>query len=278
MLLISSSLNGGVRSESVHASHEGQRERLRDLSVLVRVKEDGSMRVEQQFSLAVHGGTVRRGPSLSYLTVFKGPGALILDNGFEVESVRRNGIDEPFRVIDEGGISKLVIGSKDVFLEHAEHHYEISYRAEGDWRYTPGEVSAFFDVLFPFELFHVESVRFELELPEGTSLLYHTPVIGLSESPKGSTDHRSTTSTEGLIVETTAPIRAGGFFYVNVSWSNESVIHPSRWIMVVRQHPRLALSAFVAAVLLLALIELFLQILQRHRHPRPLPASAEAQG
>ena len=128
----------GLAQEGETPAEVPARESLETLDVLIEVMRDGRVRVEQTFRLRTTGGTIQRGPVLHYLTVFRGPGGLVLDNGMEVEEVWRNGQPEPFRGVKDGGHLRLTCGSRDVFLEPGTHEYSIVSVARGDWRYENG--------------------------------------------------------------------------------------------------------------------------------------------
>ncbi|MEX2580065.1 MAG: DUF2207 domain-containing protein [Verrucomicrobiales bacterium] len=244
-----------LRAEHLRAEHAHEAAlvapRLHSLEVTVEEKRDGTVEVEQTFTLEAEGRTIRRGPVLNFVTVFHGPAELVLDNGMKVESVVRKGEAEPFQEVRGDGQRLLFIGSEDVVLEHGRHEYTVRYRALGGWRKRGGELFDAFDVTGPFQGFVIDRVRARVILPSGVALERHsTSLTGSKAEGPGFT---VVGSGNELAVETTAPLVGNHSLFLNTSWSAAGFSGRRHWVQVLLQHPRLPLSAFGGAALLLAL-------------------------
>jgi len=230
------------------------------------------VRREQVFDLEVNGGAVRRGPIFRYLTLFRGPGDLVLENGMDVTEVLRDGEREPFRAVTEDGFLRLTIGSRDHLLKHRTHRYTIRTVAEGDWEHRDGLTSGTFDVLGPLAGYAIDSARVRLRLPDGVRMERYTPAI--RDSRGHSIDVEvSETSTE-LVFEAGDALPPKSGFFVNAAWPSAGFATRSHWGLILRQHPKLPLTAFSAALLFAALLLLVFRVATAAGRRRSVSAAA----
>lgn len=254
--------------EHDHSHESANPDRLESLVSIQEVGRDGTTTVEQRFSLFVSGENIKRGPVLSFLTVFRGPGGLVLDKDFEVLELWRDGVPEPFRIeLHEGG-GKLYCGSKDVFLEPGTYDYVLRYRTDGGWKSRGGELIGEFDASGPFQNLSVAEARMIVRLPQGVKLGRYSPVVYGVDAP--APGYESEVKGGELLVSAAGPLAADHLFLVNAVWNDDGFVRPSLWSETLRQHPKVGLSLFSASLLLVALILL----LRRIAISRPSPAAA----
>lgn len=267
----------GLRAEEGHHEEHGHdhekkevvpdpSERIQSLDLSYVIRRDGTVEFEQRFRLGVAGVAIRRGPVLNYLTVFEGPGGLILDNELEILEVTRDGSPEVFRAEPRDGFTTLFIGASDRDLEHRVHEYSIRGRTQSDWRQGEGEFSAVFDLVGPLPRVPIDSLSAKIHLPEGVTLSQFTPaitgVIDPAASRKGPA-FESGVADGVLTVRATSALGAERSFFVNLSWPSETFATKSQWLKVMRQHPRIPLAGFSAFLLLWALLLIVKRIVQR---------------
>lgn len=252
MVLTTTPLRAEEGLPGVAAKATPARESIESLDVLVEVLRDGRVRLEQTFVLRVTGASIRRGPVLNYLTAFRGPGGLVLENGMEVEEVWRNDVPEPFRAVSEGGHLRLTCGASDVFLEHGRHTYVIRSIARGDWKYEGGLTMGAFDVLGPLHGFAIDSARVRFRLPDGVSLDRKTVALRTATGKLVAYDTSSTTTE--WVVRTTEPLGEGSAFFLNAVWPSGGFVTKSHWLEIIKQHPKLPLTGFSALLLFCVLL------------------------
>ncbi len=240
-------------------------ERIRALESDYQIRRDGSVAFEQRFVLGVAGAAIRRGPVLNYLTAFRGPGGLTLDSEVEILEVRRDGEPEPFRLERRDGFLSLFVGSADRALEHREHRYYVRGRMEADWRRGEGEFAATIDVLGPLPALPIDAAEVEIRLPEGVPVQNFTAAAtgAVVDSERRGPPCEALATGNVLQVRTTAPLDENPSFFINLSWPSASFATKSQWPKVLRQHPRLPLSAISAVLLLWALAALLTQAARR---------------
>ncbi len=239
-------------------------ERIHSLEVEYEIRRDGTVVFEQRFLLGVAGAAIRRGPLLSYLTVFQGPGGLILDNELEILDVRRDGEPEPFHVKRGEGFLSLYVGEPDRLLEHRDHRYLVRGRMEADWRRGEGEFSTAFDVVGSLPTLPIDEASVVVRLPEGVAPSRFTPSVSGVDPAAERNGPAWNMREEGraTVVRTTAAMGRNRSFFVNLAWPSETFATKSHWLKVMRQHPRLPLAGFSAILLVWALLLLVRRVVR----------------
>ena len=229
-------------------------ERVTSLELTHEVSRDGYVDVEQRFRFLVEGKKVKRGFRISYLTVFRGPGQLVLENQMEVLEVLHEGAPFPYEIERSHGQLFLTIGEEENLLEHREHEFVIRYRCLGDWMIQSGEAFGTIDITEQFRQFVIDRASLRLILPEGTTMGQYS--VSLSDGA----DYEAEKSGNEFVVKTQETLPANGAFFLNTSWSLEGFSSASRWKLVLLQHPRIPIALFTAVVLLWILVTLVVRI------------------
>jgi hypothetical protein len=240
-------------------------ERIHSLEVDYEIHRDGVVSFEQRFKLGVAGVAIRRGPVLNYLTVFQGPGGLVLDTELEILEVTRDGTSETFRADYQSGFLSLYLGDKDRDLEHRDHDYVIKGRMREDWRRGEGEFSTVIDLVGALPTLPIDAAVATVRLPEGVPVLRYTPsVTGVDpEAERHGPAWRAEAAGNRIRVEATAPMGENRSFFLNLAWPSATFATKSQWMLVMKQHPRLPLAAFSGLVLCWALLLLVRRMVRR---------------
>jgi len=240
-------------------------ERIHSLEVDYEIHRDGVVTFEQRFQLGVAGVAIRRGPVLNYLTVFQGPGGLVLDTELEILEVTRDGAPEPFRADHKSGFVTLFIGSEAHDLEHRSHDYVIKGRMREDWRRDEDEFSAVIDLVGALPTLPIDAAVATVRLPEGVPVLRYTPALtGVDpEAERHGPAWRADAAGNRIRVEATAPMGENRSFFLNLAWPSATFATKSQWMLVMKQHPRLPLAAFSGLVLCWALLILVRRAMRR---------------
>lgn len=254
--------------ETKALAHELEGERIQSLQTLFEVRRDGTVDVELRFSVAVEGETIKRGPCLHFVTVFEGPGGLILDNEMEVTEVIRDGRKEQFSEELGEGQRSLFLGSKEVVLAPRTYEYLVRYTTTGEWLYRNGEAVGAFDVSGPFRGFVVESAKATIRFPEGVTLAQYVPAVqgALHEGPAYEVEKQGGNE---LSVSTTGPLGHNHAFFINAVWSTKGFVSKSHWLKLMQQHPRIPLAGFSGLLLLVALLGILIRSARRSAAPLP---------
>ena len=233
---------------SFRCFHEVEKgERYLSLESVQEVRRDGTILIENRFTVQVDGDRIKRGPRLSFLTAYRGPGNLVLRKRVSDIELFRNGEPEPFHESKGDGHLSIFCGEKNVILEPGVHEYDFRCVVDGDWRIAGGEAVGSFDVSGPFQGFSIESARLILRFPEGIRVKKHAPAVFGSKG--GMPGYEVKESGAELLVSTTSPLAENHSFEVRAIWPAAGFATHSRWGEVLRQHPKLLITALTAAVL-----------------------------
>ncbi|MEA3033917.1 MAG: hypothetical protein QOH86_1933, partial [Sphingomonadales bacterium] len=102
-------------------------ERILSFSSDVAVQRDASLEVTETIRIRSEGEEFRHGLLRDFPTRYQMDGRLVRV-GFEVESVQRDGHDEPWKTERiENGV-RVRIGKANVLLENGEHVFTLHYR------------------------------------------------------------------------------------------------------------------------------------------------------
>lgn len=234
--------------------NQSEAERVTLLDATYWVGRDGTLEVEQNFSLEVAEQIKESGPQLRFLSAFPGPGGFWLDTGFEVLESFRDGHPEPYELSQGDGYRTLRLGSADLTLEPGRHEYRLRYRTLGNWSYQDGMAYAVFEVTKPFELLPMDRVTARILLPDYADAgPYSGALQGSSNPGAGFLVSREGSRTN---VETTAPLRADHSLLLTMSWPCGEFASGFQWLEVMRQHPRIPLAGLATLLLIGCLVAL----------------------
>ncbi len=233
---------------------QSEPERVTLLDATYWVGRDGTLEVEQNFSLELAEEIKESGPQLRFLSAFPGPGGFWLDTGFEVLESLRDGHPEPYELSQGEGYRTLRLGSDNHTLEPGRHEYRLRYRTLGNWSYHDGKAYGVFEVTRPFELLPMDRVTARILLPDYADAGPYSGALKGSSTPgPGFLISREGSRTN---VETTAPLRADHSLLLTMSWPCGEFASGFQWLEVMRQHPRIPLAGLAGILLIGCLVAL----------------------
>ena len=124
VLLAVSSLGIGA---ATHAD-----ERILNYHSEIRILTDGSMNVIETIRIRAEGDQIRRGIFRDFPTVYRDRLRIRHVVDFDLLSVRRNGVAEPYSIDSRMNGVRVYIGDSNRLLTPGEHEYSLEYRT--DWQ------------------------------------------------------------------------------------------------------------------------------------------------
>ncbi len=106
-----------------------QQEMIEHFSVDIITRQDASLDVTETITVVVQGDQIKRGLTRALHREPLGDDTELGNFKYEVLSVKRDGVEEPFFTKRQGGLPTIYTGDKDVFLDPGTYVYEIRYRA-----------------------------------------------------------------------------------------------------------------------------------------------------
>ena len=191
-------------------------ERILDYDVIIEVQKDADFIITEKISVHSEGRQIRRG-------IFRDLPRYKLDDGtpvpyrYEIFSVTRNGLPEPFKESSDENAERIRIGRASRFLPKGRHDYVIRYGAKNEVRYQDGFDEVYWNITGNYWAFPIEKARAEVIFPDDAKILEINAYTGRSGSKAQNAsvrrlDHRAIIETseglgrrEGLTVSVTIP-------------------------------------------------------------------------
>jgi uncharacterized membrane protein len=143
----------------------------------ITVNTDGSLLVVE--TIKVFNGTeengrgndeINRGIFKTFPTKYRNKQGLYENVTFDVESVTKNGSDEPYFTKDHANGIVLYIGDKDVYLDEGVYTYAITYKTQNQLGLFAGHDELYYNAIGTDWSFYIDSASCEVILPSGARI------------------------------------------------------------------------------------------------------------
>jgi uncharacterized membrane protein YgcG len=201
-------------------------ERITLFSSDVTVNADSSLTVRETIDVNAEGDVIKRGIFRDIPTTYSDGQGTRFRVGLEVESVTRDGRDEPYSVLDISNGKRIRIGNPDVFVSVGPHRYVITYRTTRQIAFLKEYDELYWNVTGNDWQFPIDRAIATVHLPDGTRILQSAAYTG----PQGAqgTDFRVITEAPGLYeAETTRTLAPGEGFTIAVGFPKGILTPPS---------------------------------------------------
>lgn len=203
-------------------------ETIREFDALIEVRADGAIEVTETILVNAEGRQVKRGIYRDFPTIYRAwHGRAVVP--FEVRSVTRNGVEEPWHTKEQSNGVRLYIGRADRNLPHGLHRYEIRYRTDWQLGFFADRDELYWNVTGNGWSFIIERVTAAVVLPRPlpeSSLALEAYTGHAGEKGR---DWRSRVDAEGRArFMTTAPLMPNQGLTIVVGWPKGLVAEPTR--------------------------------------------------
>lgn len=143
-------------------------EQIRSFIADIEVERDGDILVTETITVNVEGREIRRG-------IFRELPATRRDDttggtlsyNYNILSVRKDGVREPYERERFGNAVQIRIGDPDTYLDYREHAYEIRYRVKNEVRYFESADELYWNVTGSYWAFPINRVEVRVTFPGG---------------------------------------------------------------------------------------------------------------
>jgi len=206
-------------------------ERIRSFVSAVTVNADAAIDVHETITVNSEGNQIRHGIFRDFPTTYTDKNGQRVIVGLDVLGVKRDGREEPYVLESLSNGVRIRIGDKDVWLENAQHRYDISYRTTRQIGFFEKYDELYWNVTGNGWDFPIDDARVTITLPQGASIIQHDEFTG---GYRSSDNNSRVLSAEGNVfeAETTATLDPNQGFTVAVAWQKGLVAPPSdtqRW-------------------------------------------------
>ncbi|WP_029076456.1 DUF2207 domain-containing protein [Kaistia adipata] len=192
----------------------------------VDVQRNGDLLVTETIRVQAEGDEIRRGILRDFPTTYRDERGASVVVGFDVESVTRDGKDEPFAIESLANGKRVRIGSGDTLLDYGPHDYVIRYRTTRQIGFFDDFDELYWNATGTGWTFPIDVAETRITLPEAVPF-GQTAIYTGRQGERGQ-DARVVSKEPGRIVfRTTAPLPANAGLTVAAAWLKGVVAPPS---------------------------------------------------
>jgi len=247
LLALSAGIGGGIA--------QGQ-ERITEFHSRIAVAEDGGLTVTETIQVDATGYRIRHGIYRDFPTTYPGPWGTRVEVPFEVVSVERDSVPEPFHLEPRVNGVRIYFGREDLILSPGHYTYALTYRTARQLGFFADRTELYWNVTGNDWVFPIDQASANVALPASVPIDQVT-VSGYT-GPVGSTAQRLMAAvnrvTGQLQFATKTRLAPGEGLTIVASFPNGLIQPPSRLdnlIAFVRANPTLLIGA--AGLVMLAL-------------------------
>ena len=231
---------------------EPARERILRYESDITINDDASLLVTETIKIQAEGVNFRRGILREFPTKYKDRYGNTVNVSFDVETVRRDGAAENYRLEGLSNGVRVRIGNADVFLERGPHTYDITYRTTRQLGFFEDYDELYWNVTGNGWDFQIDEVEARVRLPGGARAVQMAAYTG----PQGATGQDFESFERGGIwtFRTTRPLGPREGLTIAIGWPKGFVPEPTaadeaRWFLDDNAATGLALAGAVIVFL-----------------------------
>jgi Predicted membrane protein (DUF2207) N-terminal domain/Predicted membrane protein (DUF2207) C-terminal domain len=192
----------------------------------VHVQRNGDLIVVETIRVEAEGNVIRRGIFRDFPTVYRRRDGTMVEVGFHLESVTRNGSAENSVVERLSNGLRIRIGSADRLVPRGQHTYVIRYRTTRQVGFFDGYDELYWNATGTGWVFPIDSAEARIMLPE--KVQFHQTAIYTGPQDARGRDATIVDQQPGRIVfRTTRPLPARNGLTVAAAWQKGVVEPPS---------------------------------------------------
>lgn len=140
-------------------------ERIISYDTIIKINTDGGLLVSEQIKVESTGSQIRRGIYRDFPTIYTNEFGLKQSTSFDLKSVEKDGVSEPYHIENQTNGPRLYIGEENTFLTPGIYTYRIVYETDRQLGYFADHDELFFNVVGNGWSFPVESASAIVALP-----------------------------------------------------------------------------------------------------------------
>ena len=218
----------------------------------IGVKDDGSLLVTETITVRAEGREIRRGIFRDIPLRAKDASGWEHEVGFELQSVRMDGLPATYFVKQNGDGVRIYIGDENVFLKPGNYTYAISYIMERQVRFFDGYDEVYWNVTGNEWIFPIDQAVARIALPNGAEPLQAAAYTGGFGETGASYEAGFDVASGEFVVETSSSLGAYEGLTVAVGFPKGLIPEPSdgeKWQTWLRDQRLIVTGAAGLAVL-----------------------------
>ncbi|NVJ97773.1 MAG: DUF2207 domain-containing protein, partial [Alphaproteobacteria bacterium] len=192
----------------------------------ITVRADGVVEIVETITVRAEGRDIRRGIFRDFPTDYKDSRGNAISMGFEVVSVKRDGIAEPYSVRAYQNGKRVRIGSADHLLNRGSHTYEIAYETTWQITHLTETDELYFNAIGHGWQFPILAGSARVRVPDGANIGRTKATAGRSGVVNGDITPERLTANE-LVFELPRRLSRNEGLTILVEWPTGFVARPS---------------------------------------------------
>ena len=201
-------------------------ERIHNFTSDATVNVDASLDVVETISINAEGDEINHGIYRDFPTTYTDHNGLRVVVDFDVLSVKLDGQVENYALESLSNGVRVKIGSKDAYVSHALHSYEIKYHTTRQLGFFEKYDELYWNVTGNGWKFPIDEATAIVRLPDGADIMQSTAYTG-NQGESGSDFKLINGSGHEYQAVTTRTLAPGEGFTVAVGWQKGIVAQPT---------------------------------------------------
>ncbi len=205
--------------------NEFGRERISFFQSDVTINPDGTLTVKETIRFHAYGLGIKRGLVREFPTRYEDRDGTRVTVRFDLESVTRDGKEEPWHIESVSNGVEIFIGAEDVLLSRGEHEYVLTYTTSDQLGFFADHDELYWNVTGNGWIFEIEKAEAIIRLPNGAS----STMLDVFTGAQGSVAKNATiaeTSPGIVTATTTRGLRANEGLTIAVAWPKGVIAEP----------------------------------------------------
>ncbi len=227
-------------------------ERITHFDSRMEVQTNGTLAVVETIQVNALGQSIHHGIYRDFPELYETFYGLRYRTSFQVQSVRRDGQPEEYRLEGRANGVRVYMGSPSAYVAQGLHTYELSYTTDRQIGYLSDHDELYWNVTGNGWAFPIDAVTATVTLPAGATATILTAYTGAT-GERGR-DFTAFNDTNTAHFTTTRPLPAASGLTIVVDWPRGFVTSPlptGKWLALLADNPGLG---FGAGILLLVLV------------------------
>lgn len=206
-------------------------ERISSFHSAIAIHTDGSMTVTETITVISAGEQIRHGIFRDFPTSYTGDWGTRYNIGFSIQTITRDGKQEPYQIKEHHNGVTIIIGDRDAILSPGTHTYTLTYTTQRQLGFFEHHDELYWNVTGNGWRLPIDKVTATVTLPQ--QLDPHKIHVEAYTGPQGArgTAYAAQVTADGVAqFTTTAPLGVREGLTIVVTWPKGLVTPPTAWI------------------------------------------------
>lgn len=199
---------------------------INNFDVAITVSESGELIIRETIKVTTNGNQIKRGIIRDIPTDYKTSEGFNVDIGFNLISVKKDGVDTPYKIFSKSNGVSIRIGQRNVILPPGQYRYEISYTVNRAIGFFKNHDELYWNVTGNGWKFPIEHATAEVFLPTDAAISKITAYTG-AQGQTGKEYRQHTPHSNQAVIVTTKPLNAFQGLTIAIAWPKGIITEPT---------------------------------------------------